>query len=87
MHKKIRPADNRIFVKEDEKPEQTETGIVLLNKVNKKEAVGTVVQIGNKVTEFKVGDRIGFSKAKQFVEIDGQILFAIFVNPSHLVKI
>jgi len=83
----MKPADRRIFVKEDDQPKTTDTGIILAAKLQKKQFQGTVVMIGDNIDEVEVGDRVVFTKSKDMVKVDGVELHSVFLNPSHIVKI
>ncbi len=80
----MRPADRRLFVVEDE-PERVGE-IILVGKINKKQTTGKVVAIGNKVTEFSVGDRLIFTKSTDKIEYEGKTVHSIYINPNKIVK-
>lgn len=72
---KLKPTNNRIVVKPDEKVKQTEFGLILAEEGAEKPTTGTVT-IGNK--EFKAGDRVLFSKfGYDEVVVDKELLYVI----------
>lgn len=83
----IRPADRRVFIKEDPIPEKTEGGIILLDKTEKNQKIGTVTAIGKNVTEVGVGTRVVFIKGKDAVKVNGEEVEVVFMNPKNLALI
>jgi len=55
---KIQPIGDKILIKTFEKELQTKSGILLVSSQDKEENFATVVAIGGKVEEIKVGDKI-----------------------------
>jgi chaperonin GroES len=54
----IIPLYDRLFVLPDESPEETKGGIILTDYSKKRPTSGTIVAVGSKVKERKVGERI-----------------------------
>jgi co-chaperonin GroES (HSP10) len=83
----VYPINDKIFVQVHEKETVTQSGILLLNKSKKEQPrFGTVVSIGELVTDIKPGDTVAFGNyalrdmiEDYFVMIPGD-LFGYFKN-------
>ena len=72
---KVTPMHNNIFVLKDKIVDTTESGIILSEFSRKRPSSGTVLAIGPKVQDVKVGDRVihgEFSGAKELMQWNGQ---------------
>jgi co-chaperonin GroES (HSP10) len=74
----IQPLDNKLLISVHPKETETITGILLLNK-SKKEAprFGTVIAIGDKVFDVKVGDTVSFGNYALREPLDDYFLMSI----------
>ena len=54
----IIPLYDRLFILPDEAPEETKGGIILTDYSKKRPTSGTIVAVGSKVKERKVGERV-----------------------------
>ena len=66
----IIPYGETIFVLPDKVVDKTDSGIILTDYSKKRPTSGTIIAIGSKVKDFKVGNRIiygEFSGAKQTI--------------------
>lgn len=66
----ITPLRNCIFVLPDKVIDKTESGIILSDFTKRRPTSGTVIAIGTKVNDFKIGDRViygDFSGQKQII--------------------
>lgn len=71
----ITPLRNCIFVLPDKVIDKTETGIILSDYSKRRPTSGTIIAMGTKVTDFKIGDRIiygDFSGQKQIINYQGE---------------
>ena len=72
---KVKPMFSSIFVLPDKIVDKTDSGIILSDYTKKRPTSGTVLAVGPKVKEIKVGDRIiygEFSGAKEIMEYGSQ---------------
>ncbi len=71
----IIPLYDRLFVLPDEAPEETKSGIILTDFTKKRPTSGTIVAVGSKVKERKVGERViygEFSGLRQMINLKGK---------------
>ncbi len=71
----IIPLYDRLFILPDEVPEETKGGIILTDFTKKRPTSGTIIAIGSKVKERKVGERIiygEFSGLRQNIDWNGK---------------
>ena len=71
----IIPLYDRLFVLPDEAPEETKGGIILTDYTKKRPTSGTIVAVGSKVKERKVGERViygEFSGLRQLINLKGK---------------
>lgn len=72
---RVKPVRDRIFVLPDEVIDKTESGIILSDFTKKRPTSGTIIAVGNEVTDFKPGDRViygEFCGHKEIMEYGGQ---------------
>lgn len=65
--------NDRVVVQTKERPQQTETGIILAGKAKAQSEAGTVLAVGSDVTGVKVGDGVIY-EAKFAVAVAGGIV-------------
>lgn len=68
----IIPLYDRLFVLPDKAPEETKGGIILSDYTKKRPTSGTIVAVGSKVKERKVGERViygEFSGLRQLINL------------------
>lgn len=71
----IIPYGDTVFVLPDKVIDRTESGIILTDFSKKRPTSGTIIKIGSKVKDFKVGDRIiygEFAGQKLIIEYGGK---------------
>lgn len=71
----IIPLYDRLFVLPDEIVDRTKGGIILTDYSAKRPTSGTIVAVGSKVKERKVGERViygEFSGLKQMINLKGK---------------
>ena len=70
----MRPLNENVLVKPDPIEETTQGGIILSEKAIEKPLIGTVISVGNKVTDIKVGERVVYGKYEgTSLEINGEL--------------
>ena len=68
---KLKPLGETIFVLPDKAVDKTEGGIILTDFSKKRPTSGTIIAIGSKVKDLKVGQRVlygEFSGAKEIID-------------------
>lgn len=58
----IKPIKDNILIKPDEVKETTKSGIIVSSNQKEPPATGTIIEVGEDVTELKKGDRVYFKK-------------------------
>jgi chaperonin GroES len=72
----IKPIGNKLLVKRDVAPTESEGGLLIPDAAQKKETTGIVFAIGSEVTEVQVTDKVVFGK------IDGVTIESKYVGES-----
>ena len=71
----IVPLYDRLFVLPDEAPDKTKSGIILTDITRKRPTSGTIIAVGSKVKERKIGERIiygEFSGLRKTINYKGE---------------
>ena len=71
----IKPLHDKIFVLPDKVIDKTDSGIILTDYSKKRPTSGTIIALGSKVENFKVGNRIiygEFSGHKQIINYNNE---------------
>jgi len=86
----IIPYGETIFVLPDKIVDRTESGIILTDYTKKRPTSGTILAIGTKVDEFKIGQRIiygEFSGHKQIITWDGKDEEIFIMTPNDILAL
>ena len=86
----ITPLRNSIFVLPDKVIDKTGSGLILTDYSKKRPTSGTIIAIGNKVEDFKIGDRIiygEFSGAKHIINYNNEDTEIFIMTPNDILAL
>ena len=86
----IMPLRNSIFVLPDKIVDKTNSGIILTDFTKKRPTSGTIIAIGNKIEDFKIGDRIiygEFSGAKHTINYNNEDTEIFIMTPDDILAL
>ena len=86
----IIPLRNSIFVLPDKVIDKTNSGLILTDYSKKRHTSGTIIAIGNKVEDFKIGDRIiygEFSGAKHIINYNNEDTEIFIMTPNDILAL
>ena len=87
---KITPYGNTIFVLPDKVVDTTKGGIILSDFSKKRPGSGTIIAIGDKIKEFKKGDRVfygEFSGTRQIIDYGNKDTEIFIMTPEDVLAI
>lgn len=71
----IKPTKNHVFIRAEEKKEQSKAGIILPESATERPLIGVIAYAGPDCRETKVGDRVLFKKyGPDEMELEGEKL-------------
>ncbi|MEK6818512.1 MAG: co-chaperone GroES [Nanoarchaeota archaeon] len=86
----ITPYRETIFVLPDKVVDKTDSGIILTDYTKKRPTSGTIIAIGNKIEDFKIGDRIiygEFSGAKHIINYNNEDTEIFIMTPNDILAL
>ena len=86
----IIPYGETIFVLPDKVVDKTDSGIILTDYSKKRPTSGTIIAVGSKVKDFKIGNRIiygEFSGAKQTITWNGKDEEIFIMTPNDILAL
>lgn len=87
---KLQPLRENIFVLPDKIVDKTKSGIILTDFTKKRPTSGTIIAVGKKVEELRVGDRVlygEFSGAREIIEYNGEEKEIFIMQPTDILAL